>query len=234
MKSNLGIWRRGAGMVLSVGLAAGMLAGCDDSAAEECDEMGCGADAFVSECERNPSDCEPDDWDGSDGEPAEFSYVIVDDISNEIAANGTPGVDICSVVAVCGGDTVLPIGAELGVGEEYICGEPEPPAGITCEADRNDPAVALVSGSCDASSNPSDYVSLGGGGRLTLTFGRDLQGCTIQVFEATGTTARAEAAEVAVCADTAASECLTIGGDVVLGTVEEGANPASFEVPVFE
>jgi hypothetical protein len=212
----------GVALILAVGAT-----GCDEEG--ECDEAGVCTDGGVG------------GEGGFGGEGGEgggidtvFSYVIIDDISGEIAANGTPGVDICGVRANCEGGDVSPIGAELGAGEEFICGEGSPPAGITCSTDRNEANAALNYGACDASSDPSDYVSLGGGGRLTLTFGRDLQGCTLSIQEASGSTSRDETAEVSVCADAAASECLTVGGAVVLGTVDEGANPATISVPVFE
>lgn len=217
----------GLALVLAMGAT-----GCDEEG--ECDEAGVCTDGGPVGGEGGGGDGGDGGFGGDGGNTTEFTYVIIDDISDEIAANGTPGVDICGVRANCEGGDVSPIGAELGAGEEFICGEGSPPAGITCSTDRNDANAALNYGSCDASSDPSDYVSLGGGGRLTLTFGRDLQGCTLSILEASGSTQRDETAEVSVCADSAASECLTIGGNVVLGSVDEGANPATISVPVFE
>lgn len=240
MKSSLQAWRRGAGPMLRVGLAAALLGGCDEDASEMCDGMVCDADAFVSACALDPAACEPDPC--ADGGCAPrpntgfgvFQFVFVDDLTDEVTADGAPGVDICSVFAVCDGVTMAGVAADLIVGEGYICGQPEPEGAPSCVADHTDASVALTAGRCEAGSMPSDFVSLGRFGRLVVLFARDLQGCTLQIVEGVGSTPHGEAGEVAVCNDAYGSECLTLGGHVELGRVLDGANPATIDVPVYE
>lgn len=173
--------------------------------------------------------------DGGEDPGVDFTYVLIVDDSDEVAANGTPGVDICGVRAKCGSGTLSPIDAELYPGDGGICGEDLPVGTAECSADRADPEVVFNYGSCNATSNPSDYVSLGVGGTLVVEFGEDLQGCTIEILEATGGNPRDEYATVSVCADANGSECiLDEFEDVDIGEVYEGDNPARIDVPSFD
>lgn len=158
-------------------------------------------------------------------EPVTYSWLhIVDDSPTE-EGRGGDGVDICGVYARCDGEQW--VGA-LGT---YFLGAGEVCDGTTldgvCETgvDRTNPNDALDAGErcrphAENEAPPSDFVSLGLGGRLSLEFDVDLRGCEITVVEQGEGVV--EAYDVYVCtADRlSADDCL--GDGLSLAHAEEG------------
>jgi hypothetical protein len=152
--------------------------------------------------------------------PAEYHWVLLIDASEEENMAGTAGADICGVTATCGGTDVPSVGALLLQGEGSLCTAVDEAA--DCSADRTDATAAQDDGSsCEAASTPSDYVSLGMGGILSVDFGQDLSGCTLNVVELVGN--QVEGYEVYVCSDnnTDAGTCLN---DAALETAATGGD----------
>jgi hypothetical protein len=157
---------------------------------------------------------------GSSEEPVVHKWVHLEDTSEHENQNGTPGVDICGVEVNCDGASLVPISTRLSAGSGWICVEGEE----GCSADRNDPDAAADDGTtCDPSSRPSDYVSVGVGGELWLEMDRDLVGCNVTVVELVG--GDAEGYTVRVCSEDRAG-----AGCILAGTSPSGGE-ASFEVP---
>lgn len=162
---------------------------------------------------------------GGDGDSI-FPYVFIVDDSQELVADGTPGVDICYVRARCGLQTISPSWAKLWAGEGDICGFGLPiHESFLCSTDRSNPLSACADTDC------RDFVSLGLEGVLLLIFDEDLQGCTVEVFERADEIHRAERATISVCADEEGRACLTLQESVYLGEVYDGDQPAEAAVP---
>lgn len=117
-------------------------------------------------------------------------WILLDDLSEESSLQGTPGVDICGVEFECAGGAVgYGVEAVLRAGDGMICEA----AGEDCLAARDDPNATLgpIEQACELASAPSQYVSLGLGGRLALRVavqhgegGRcGLVGCRLKVEE---------------------------------------------------
>lgn len=166
---------------------------------------------------------------GMGGSPGTtFNTVLIKDTTAEENMAGTPGVDICGITAMCNGTEISPVSADL-VAEHFgtgdICSGPDSPAGIGCSTDRSDPALAADDGAtCEAASNPSDYVSIGLDGWLTVTFDQDLAGCDLTIVELSGG-AQTESYTVDVC-DEALDTCTT----APIATVDMGGT-ADVSVP---
>ena len=169
-----------------------------------------------------------DEVDGEDPVYAAYTWVALTDLSVVENASGTPGADVCGVVAECGDGEVVGLSAVVDPGAGEVCSEVDPP---DCSAVRNDPAAALDEGlSCEAVSAPSDYVSMGVGGSLWVDLGQDLQGCTVTIVELQGHDD--EPYEVRVCADDSYDDCLDDGSP--LGLSSDSGGDVSVEVPSVE
>ncbi|MFN3198281.1 MAG: hypothetical protein ACE366_07655 [Bradymonadia bacterium] len=145
----------------------------------------------------------------------DFVYVVIRDVSEGYNDEGTPGVDICGVSFVCDDGTEgWASRAELDTGAGFICGEDD----LECLADRGDAMAAIgqPEAFCEPRSVPSEYVSLGVGGELTLRMmvpgdpgaleaRGGLAGCTLVVHELDGMTH--EAYTVNVCDSAAGDNC---------------------------
>ena len=167
---------------------------------------------------------------GAGGAPVEatYSWIELSDLSVIENGQGTPGADICGVAVECGEEPVASVSVALEAGTGAVCSEVNPPE---CSAVRDDPAAAMDDGmSCDAESAPSDYVSVGVGGRLWFDFGQDLRGCTVTVVELEGRDD--EPYEVRVCADATRDDCLDDGVPVALSA--EGGGALTIAVPAAE
>ncbi len=154
---------------------------------------------------------------GGETPEASYNYVLILDESTEINAAGTPGVDICGVSVVCGGDPMVASAASLDEGDGGVCA-----GGADCDAPRNDPAAATDDGaSCVADSAPvSDYVATGVGGGLWLTFDEDLVGCTVNIVEYSG--GDNEGAQVWVCTEANNTDSCYQVGDFAFGGASSG------------
>jgi len=149
---------------------------------------------------------------------ATYDWVLVIDDTTDENMNGTPGADICGITATCAGASVGAVAALLTSGDGDLCDMIRE----GCSADRTDPTAAQDDGSsCEAGSAPSDYVSIGMGGILSVDFGQDLSGCTLNVVELVGN--QVEGYEVYVCSDnnTDAGTCLN---DAALETAATGGD----------
>jgi len=156
---------------------------------------------------------------GAGGGGASFDWVlIIDDTSDENMA-GTPGADICGVSSSCG----TAVAALLTTGDGELCDSIRE----GCSADRTDPNAARDDGSaCEPASAPSDYVSLGIGGTLSVQFSQDLTGCSVEVVELEGN--QVEGYEVYVCdGPDASADCKT---GAALGSTNNGGN-VTVQVP---
>ena len=157
---------------------------------------------------------------GAGGGGLTFTNVLIIDDSTEENMNGTPGADICGVSSSCGNA----IAAVLNPGDGELCDSVRE----GCSANRADASAAQDDGSsCEADSDPSDYVSLGMGGTLSVQFSADQSGCTIDVVELVGN--QDEGYEIYVCAGAdASSDCLNNGAAV--GGAANGGS-VSVQVP---
>jgi hypothetical protein len=157
------------------------------------------------------------------GSPALYDYLLIVDSSEEENRSGTPGADVCGVSAICNGVEIVATTAALAPGTGSICMAGDP----MCATDRANPDAALDDGvACDDASVPSDYVSLGMGGVLTVGFAQDLRGCEVDVIENPRGATR-ESYFVLVCADRFGDNCLE--GQPLI-EVAHGGN-AAFDVP---
>ncbi|MCA9524802.1 MAG: hypothetical protein KC549_00720 [Myxococcales bacterium] len=148
--------------------------------------------------------------------PAMDWVLIIDDSVAENMA-GTPGADICGMTVTCDGAGVDAVAALLTPGDGELCDTVRD----GCSAVRTDPNAARDDGSaCEGGSNPSDYVSLGIGGLLSVQFAQALPGCDLEVVELVGNDA--EAYDVYVCdaADAATATCAN--NDQPIATAGEG------------
>lgn len=182
-------------LALSLGVTFAMIA-CDDDT--ECDGGNCDGGAAGAGNEGGEAGTTPTE---------SYQYIMIVDNSADENSAGTPGVDICGIYADCAGTTVSAGNATLATDDANIC-----EAGASgCSADRGDANAAEDEGAaCAGASNPSDYVSLGMGGTLTVDFGQDLQGCTVHVIELDG--GDSEGASVLVCSDPADdTTCVDLG-----------------------
>ena len=156
---------------------------------------------------------------GEGGGGTSYNFVLIIDNSAEENTNGTPGADICGVSSSCGNA----ISAILNPGDGELCDSVRE----GCSANRADASAAQDDGSaCEADSDPSDYVSIGMGGTLSVQFSENQSGCTVDVVELVGN--QDEGYEVYVCAGAdSSSECLN-GGAAVGGAANGG--PVSVQV----
>ncbi|MEZ4469396.1 MAG: hypothetical protein R3F60_01070 [bacterium] len=148
--------------------------------------------------------------------PAMDWVLVIDDSEAENMA-GTPGADICGMTVTCDGAAVAAVAALLTPGDGELCDTVRE----GCSAVRTDPNAARDDGSsCEGGSNPSDYVSLGIGGLLSVQFAQALPGCDLEVVELVGNDA--EAYDVYVCdaADAATATCAN--NDQPIATAGEG------------
>jgi len=146
---------------------------------------------------------------------ATYDWVLVIDDTTDENMNGTPGADICGITATCAGASVGAVAALLTSGDGDLCDMIRE----GCSADRTDPNAARDDGSaCEPASAPSDYVSLGIGGTLSVQFGQTLAGCSLDVVELEGS--QVEAYEVYVCDGPDASATCISGA--ALGTAAMG------------
>ena len=200
----------GLGLVVTVGLV-----GCDVET--ECDEAGVCADGGAGGAGGGAGGQGGQGGQGgAGGGGATYDWVLVIDDSAEENMAGTPGVDICGISANCGGN-VASVAALLTPGDGELCDSVRE----GCSAVRTDPNAARDDGSaCEGGSNPSDYVSLGIGGLLSVQFAQALPGCDLEVVELVGNDA--EAYDVYVCdaADAATATCAN--NDQPIATAGEG------------
>lgn len=161
---------------------------------------------------------------GEGGGDAELNWVLIYDSTESDSGAGTAGADICGVSALCDGMRLTGIETSYLAGEGDICNAEGP----GCMADRGDPEAALDDGEqCEAASSPSDYISLGLSGSISVDMGRDLRGCMITVREFEGSDP--EAVDVFVCnAADITDETICANMDEPLGS---GAGEISFAVP---
>lgn len=162
---------------------------------------------------------------GGEEPPADYQYLIIVDNSGEENAAGTPGVDICGMVFNCGADDFPP---DLGTGElisgaGLICDGSNMDAPCESGTNRADPAAATDLGDmCDPGSSPSDYVSLGVDGQLSVSAGVDLQGCTVTIVELDGGSTPNEGYSVYVCQTPDLDDETCLGGAAVAESPETG------------
>lgn len=161
---------------------------------------------------------------GAIPEDTELSWVVIFDDSEGDSGSGTAGADICGVSAQCDGMRLTGVETLYEAGEGEICTAEGP----GCSADRGDPEAAMDDGeTCVADSSPSDYISLGLSGVLSVDMGRDLRGCAVTVREFEG--ADPERAEVYVCdSATINDETICANSSLPFGG---GAGEISFTVP---
>lgn len=187
------------------GLTAG-LGGCDVDDEEDCEAGDC---------------TETDGGAGGQGgvgggDPAEYRYVIIADDSTEENMAGTPGADICGIVANCGGDDFTATGATItAIGSGTVCDGTSMDAPCESGVNRGNASAALDTGDvCEPVSNPSDYVSLGLSGEIAILFNVDLTECNLTIRELEGN--QNEPYSVFVCqTDTLdAATCLNAGNAI--------------------
>ena len=153
------------------------------------------------------------------GEGAVYTWVIIEDTSDEENIHGTPGVDICGVSFSCpGGVSGHGMEAEVTVaGAGSVCVE----ADSDCSASRDLPeaAVGVPENPCVAISAPSHYVSIGVGGILAIRLGvgaddgtlidsGGLTDCDVTVVELAGGSVP-ESYKVNTCVAKDAIDCAT-------------------------
>lgn len=171
--------------------------GCDDSELGVDDGgVACGGDDGGADGWSPPVDDKP------------YPFVWILDTSLPEYEDGAAGVDICGLSSECGRPTMATI--SMGAGE--VCD------GVGCPVDRRNPTAALDDGAaCAADSAPSDYVSLGGNGLLSVQFGVSLVGCSLSIVELDAG-GHDETFEVYVCdGPSAADNCLNNGIPLATG-----------------
>lgn len=169
----------------------------------------------------NVEEAPAEEMPGEDPVPV-YSWLIIEDASEDMNTAGAPGADICGVEFSCpdtlDGQRVQGYGVEAildpGAGEHCIEGESV--NGEPCFADRDDARAALDAPQlpCEADSAPSHYVALGLGGRLAVRVDTNaaslgasgLLGCEVVVHERPGR--EREGYRVSVCADADGTDCL--------------------------
>lgn len=207
---------------LLFGLTAG-LGGCDVDDEEDCET----------------GDCTEDDGGmggmggegGMGGNPgAEYRYVIIGDDTTDENTAGTPGADICGLVANCGADDFTATGANVVIGGGTVCDGTSMAAPCESGVNRGNPIAALDNGgTCEPTSDPSDYVSLGLTGELAVEFNVDLTGCNITIVELEGR--QNEPYSVYICQTETldAATCLN-GGQAIANSPAAGGS-VSVDVP---
>lgn len=119
-----------------------------------------------------------------DPELPKYRYIIISDETLDENMSGTPGADICGLIANCGAGDFNAVGATLIMGGGVVCDGTSMAAPCESGVSRANPVAALDNGAaCEPASNPSDYVSLGLAGELAVEFNVDLAGCNITVVE---------------------------------------------------
>lgn len=189
--------------------------GCDME--DECDDGGVCGDGGVYDDENE------------EGEETleSFQYLMILDQSQQENSAGTPGVDICGVWADCEGLEISG-NARLDTDDRGICSSGD----SSCAADRGNARAAEDDGrACSGNSSPSDYVSLGMGGILTLDFGQDLRGCMVHLVELDGR--EEEGAQVLICSNPADDQtCHLIGEFETNGAGDGGGDEMAFNVSI--
>ncbi|MFN3198568.1 MAG: hypothetical protein ACE366_09175 [Bradymonadia bacterium] len=159
---------------------------------------------------------------GAGGEAPVYNHLIIIDNSIDENMAGTPGADICGIEVDC---NLSPAIESFVQGEGGICEE----VGDNCSAARNDADAILDDGTtCEPASAPSDYLSLGLSGTVTVVFDGDLQGCGVTIRELVGNDS--EGYQVQVCADEASTDCLPLDGEATTLAFEDGGE-GTFTVP---
>lgn len=204
---------------LAAGLLAMGLIGCD---VQEDDDWASGEDPPMGGAEEAEGEESPEAG-------TAYTYVIIEDVSPGYNDNGTPGVDICGVSFVCDDGTEgWATAVSLDTGAGFICsGDDE-----ECLADRGDAEAALgePEAFCEPASVPSDYVSLGVGGRIALKLEVPDQpdalearggigGCTLIIHELDGMTD--EAYTVNLCTSASGEDCQSEDG--IMAAMEGGS-----------
>lgn len=117
------------------------------------------------------------------GEAYLYTHIVVVDTSVDENSTGTAGADICGIAVVCGDTALIGSVSSYLSGTGGVCLEQN----VTCGTDRSDSAAVEDDGrQCDASSAPSDYMSLGMGGWISVEFNSALDGCEVTVSELQG------------------------------------------------
>lgn len=166
------------------------------------------------------------------GEPVEYTYVIIVDNSAVENMAGTPGADICGMTLDCGADPIQPTTAVVEQGAGLVCDGTSMMAPCETGVDRSNPTAATDDGAtCEPTSNPSDYVSLGVQGQLAARFDFDVTDCNITIEELAGRDN--EPYDVYVC------QTAVLDPDTCLTTDPIGSSPAaggsaSFDIPAAE
>lgn len=213
-------------LLLACGVLFGMTAGiaaCDVDDSEDCE---------VGDCTEADGGAGGEGGEGGGMMDPEYRYVVIVDDSMVENMNGTPGADICGIVADCGGTELTGVSAELIAGDGLVCDGSTTEAPCESGTDRGNEAAALDTGAnCEAGSSPSDYVSLGVVGQIAVQFDQDLQGCNLNIIELVGPDM--EPYDVYVCQSTVAEAetCLLMGS---VGSSGEDGGSVSIDVPAAE
>ena len=163
-----------------------------------------------------------------------YSVIVIQDNTDDINNDGTPGVDLCEIDIECADGAVTEAAGSLQSGspecdgsnnDDCICREEV--AGICGGTDRGDDSLIFDGIYCDEDGD--NYASVGIGGEYTLDTGVDLMGCDVTVHEKKGS--NAESYLVYACpADytTLVDDCVEIGySEAASG---EGVDSQSFPV----
>lgn len=151
----------------------------------------------------------------------QMDHLFIFDGGSEDGGWGTTGVDICGVSSDCG----FAVDAHLSLGGGSVCAGQAP----DCIVDRADPFAALDDGSaCEPASAPSDYVSLGSEGVLTVRFDRSIAGCAVTIVEFVGVDIEPWHAYVCDHQTFAYANCLN--AKMPVASAPEGGT-ATFQVP---
>ena len=205
-------------------------AGGDDA----CEEAGTEAGEAAGEAAGDEAGGEAGDEAGAEVEVAAFSSVVIQDITEDINDDGTPGVDICEISLTCDGTPI----SEVAIGVE--------PGSDWCDGSNNDNCICpgeAIEGICggtdrgnsdwlfddDDSCSGDNWTSIGINGRIVVD--AEIEACDqidVSVAEKDdGAGMEVEGFIVALCSDTSALEYNELMfGDacVVIGSAENGGS----------
>lgn len=217
-------------LLLACGVLFGMTAGIAACDVEEGDE-----DCEAGDCAETDGGAGGEGGEGGGMMGPTYSYVIIVDDTAAAGGQGTDGVDICGMVADCGGTVIEGSTAEVEIGGGEVCDGSTMEGNCGSGVNRADANTALDAGAlCDPANNdmpPSHYVSLGLSGELRVGFDQDLQGCTLTIVEHAGRDT--EAYDVYVCEGPVLNDetCINMGASLASAAM---GGEVSVEVPTVE
>jgi hypothetical protein len=162
---------------------------------------------------------------------APYTYLVIQDTSDDVNNDGTPGADVCEVTIECPMAAPAVSAAELNIGESELCDGSNgmncictEEMNATCSSgiNRGDETVAY-DGDATCEDN---YVSIGEEGQLVLAYDADLTGCTINIVEKSGNDS--EGYIVAICAGDSLEECMDPQEGMTGSSPDDGAVSTSF------